>query len=263
MNGLGERTLSLVIALPVIIVADLVSPWALFVVILGFYVMGAREIHALVRGLDARPQWLVSILGGAFLLIGVLGGVNAFLPMTMVLLLVAAALIMVTGETVGASLGFFLTLWLAWPLGLVLALRLNGVAISLGTFALIWSGDIVAYLVGSAFGRRRMVPRVSPAKTWEGSVAGLMASIAVGALVAPWFAISTIAGLALGLVTGILAQMGDLFESSLKRRANLKDSGTFLPGHGGMLDRIDSLLFGVVAVFYFLQLHIQSRIPGH
>ncbi|MHB1843028.1 MAG: phosphatidate cytidylyltransferase, partial [Sulfobacillus sp.] len=136
-------------------------------------------------------------------------------------------------------------------------------AISLGTFALIWSGDIVAYLVGSAFGRRRMVPRVSPAKTWEGSVAGLMASIAVGALVAPWFAISTIAGLALGLVTGILAQMGDLFESSLKRRANLKDSGTFLPGHGGMLDRIDSLLFGVVAVFYFLQLHIQSRIPGH
>ncbi|MHB1506231.1 MAG: phosphatidate cytidylyltransferase [Sulfobacillus sp.] len=158
MNGLGERTLSLVIALPVIIVADLVSPWALFVVILGFYVMGAREIHALVRGLDARPQWLVSILGGAFLLIGVLGGVNAFLPMTMVLLLVAAALIMVTGETVGASLGFFLTLWLAWPLGLVLALRLDGVAISLGTFALIWSGDIVAYLVGSAFGRRRMVP---------------------------------------------------------------------------------------------------------
>ncbi len=263
MNALAQRTLSLVVALPVIIVADLVGPWALFVVILGFYVMGASEIHALVRGLDARPQWLISILGAAFLVIGVEGGVSIFLPATMVLLLVAAALILITGETTGAALGFFLTLWLAWPLGLVLALRLDGVGISLGTFAMIWSGDIVAYLVGSAFGRLRMVPRVSPAKTWEGSVAGLLASVGAGGLVAHWFAIPLFAGMALGLVTGILAQMGDLFESSLKRRANLKDSGAFLPGHGDMLDRIDSLLFGVVAVFYFLQMHLQTRIPGH
>lgn len=263
MSSLGRRALSLAIALPVIILADLINPWAFAAVILGLYILGAREIHTIVAQLGARPQWPLSILGTAFLLLGMLGRVSAFLPVTMILLLAASVLIMVNGETVGAALGFLLTLWLAWPLGLVLALRLDGVAISLSTFALVWVGDIFAYLVGSAFGRNRLVPRVSPAKTWEGSLAGLAATIGVGAVVAPWLAISTLAGMALGLITGVLAQAGDLFESSLKRHANLKDSGTFLPGHGGVLDRIDALLFGVLAVFYFLQLHLQNRLPGH
>ncbi len=263
MSTLGRRALSLAIALPVIIVADLVNPWVFAAVILGLYIMGAREIQTIVAELGAKPQWLLSALGAAFLVLGMLNRVSAFLPATMILLLTAAALIMVNGETVGAALGFLLVLWLAWPLGLVLALRLDGVAISLSTFALVWVGDIAAYLVGSAFGRNRLVPRVSPSKTWEGSLAGLAATMAVGALVAPWFAISALAGLALGFATGVLAQAGDLFESSLKRHAHLKDSGTFLPGHGGVLDRIDALLFGVLAIFYFLQLHLQNRLPGH
>ena len=112
-----------------------------------------------------------------------------------------------------------------------------------------WAGDTAAYFIGKKMGRIRLAPRVSPGKTVEGGVAGLIASAALGALMGlvlrdfPNFPVSPLAGGAIGLALGVAAQLGDLAESLLKREAGVKDSGTLLPGHGGALDRFDALFF--------------------
>lgn len=118
-------------------------------------------------------------------------------------------------------------LWAGAPRWLVAAI--------LGT----WSADTVAYLVGSLIGRHKVAPRISPGKSWEGSIAGFVASAAVVGLLLGAGPAAAVVAIGLGPV----ALAGDLFESWLKRRAQVKDSGALLPGHGGVLDRIDSLLF--------------------
>ncbi len=110
------------------------------------------------------------------------------------------------------------------------------------TIVAVWGADVVAYFVGSTVGGRKIVPRLSPGKTWVGTIAGIVAS---GAVVVLWSRPGlglTRSSLALAALIGPAAFGGDLLESWVKRRAGVKDSGTLLPGHGGMLDRIDSLL---------------------
>ncbi len=120
--------------------------------------------------------------------------------------------------------------------------------------ACIWLGDTGAYFAGRTFGRHRLAPRLSPKKTWEGVVGGLAASVAAAlvftwALAPPWNAWQA-AGI--GAVVCTAGIVGDLAESMLKRAVGVKDSGTFLPGHGGALDRIDSVLFGAPALYFLL-----------
>ena len=116
------------------------------------------------------------------------------------------------------------------------------------------ASDTGAYAVGRLIGRHRMAPRVSPGKTWEGVAGGFAASVgamlAVGALLGLGVDLWEYA--VVSLVVAIVAQAGDLAESSMKRAANVKDSGSIMPGHGGLLDRIDSILFALPAVYYLL-----------
>jgi phosphatidate cytidylyltransferase len=115
-----------------------------------------------------------------------------------------------------------------------------------------WAGDSAAYFAGSRFGRRRFAPRLSPNKTWAGAVGGLAGSIAGGCLALPLFAggvsLPAVAGVSLGV--GLAGQLGDLFESLWKRAKGVKDSGNLIPGHGGILDRIDSLLLGIPVCYH-------------
>jgi phosphatidate cytidylyltransferase len=121
-----------------------------------------------------------------------------------------------------------------------------------------WMNDTGAYFAGRALGRHKMIPRVSPSKTWEGFAGGLLfslgAAFAVRAIGFP--ALTAPDCLFLGLAAGILGPTGDLAESSLKRGFGVKDSGKILPGHGGLLDRIDALLF-TAPLFYFFALATQ------
>lgn len=118
----------------------------------------------------------------------------------------------------------------------------------------LWAGDTAGIFGGIAFGKRPLAPKISPKKTVEGAVANLAACIAVSALLAEPFGLDLWVGLACGVSTGVLGQAGDLFESWLKRRAGVKDSGGLLPGHGGLLDRIDSLLFSAIPVYLLVTL---------
>ncbi|MBV9232275.1 MAG: CDP-archaeol synthase [Chloroflexi bacterium] len=125
----------------------------------------------------------------------------------------------------------------------------------LATLLGVWGFDSAAFFAGRYFGRHRLAPRISPAKTWEGVLGGMVFSIAAGLLFTaiplgvPWYL-----AILLGLLIGTAAVLGDLAESLIKRQTHVKDSGQIMPGHGGLLDRIDSLLFAVIVVYFFAQL---------
>lgn len=132
----------------------------------------------------------------------------------------------------------------ASPFWLLFALSIN------------WVGDVAAYYVGRAIGKRKLAPRISPGKSWEGSIASMLGAVVFGVAFVYWTGLPGI-GLgemaALSAVANIFGQMGDLAESALKRGAGVKDSGTLLPGHGGFLDRLDSSLFTIPLVYYWLR----------
>lgn len=142
-----------------------------------------------------------------------------------------------------------------WLLGHAISLRsLPGGAEWIFLLALVtWGGESTAYFVGSTMGRRRIAPRISPAKTVEGALAQLAASPAAALLARWWFFPdrSLADALTVGVLLGLVGQLGDMTESWLKRSVRTKDTGALIPGHGGLLDRLDSLLFNLPALFYY------------
>jgi len=170
----------------------------------------------------------------------------------------------VLGETAS---GLLLLLYVAYPLTLIPRLRAmeHGAALVLFLFLCVWSGDIAALYIGKKYGRKKLAPTLSPNKTWAGATASIVASIGFGMLLigagywlansslgytrlytsAPWWEWVLLAAL-----LNIAAQFGDLLESALKRGAGVKDSGTMLPGHGGILDRIDALLLAAPVLWF-------------
>jgi len=147
-------------------------------------------------------------------------------------------------------------LLLALPL--TYAIRLHGVSLAgkwLLFFALVitWVGDTAAYFTGRAIGRHGLAPHLSPKKTWEGAVASLAGSLLAGWAMAHWGRVNISAPYVLGMAAAgnVAGQMGDLLESAYKRSAGVKDSGTLLPGHGGVLDRIDALILTFPVIWYY------------
>jgi phosphatidate cytidylyltransferase len=175
-----------------------------------------------------------------------------------------------------AAASVFAFTYIALPMGMLVQLRQQwaGAFYLLYLLLVVWAGDIFAYFIGKSIGRHLMSPRISPKKTWEGAVASVVASVAVGWTLfhyaLPLSEVLLRVGLiqrrdgmfgleqpAMGpvimltIVLNIAAQLGDLAESLIKRGAGVKDSGALLPGHGGMLDRIDAMLFAAPVLWYF------------
>ncbi len=127
--------------------------------------------------------------------------------------------------------------------------------IPLGIILLIWSNDAFAYLVGSAIGKHKIIPRISPGKTWEGSIGGVVCNFIVAYLLTILFGVFSFAEwCVIAALVSIFATLGDWVESMMKRSLNVKDSGTLLPGHGGMLDRFDAFFFAIPFVAAYIWL---------
>jgi phosphatidate cytidylyltransferase len=143
-------------------------------------------------------------------------------------------------------------LFIALPFSAVV--RLHGISVLgprllLFPLLLVWAGDMLAYFVGRSLGRIPMAPALSPKKTWEGAMGNMIASLLVGVLFARWMQMDALTLLVIAGLGNIAGQMGDLIESAYKRGAAVKDSGTIVPGHGGVLDRIDSLILAAPVVW--------------
>jgi phosphatidate cytidylyltransferase len=124
-------------------------------------------------------------------------------------------------------------------------------------FLIVMGSDTAAYYTGRAVGRHKLAPQISPGKTWEGAAGGMIASLLLAALAHYWFfrELPLRAALPLAAVMNVLGVIGDLTESALKRGAGAKDAAQILPGHGGLLDRLDSLLFNAPVIYYFGRLY--------
>jgi phosphatidate cytidylyltransferase len=153
-------------------------------------------------------------------------------------------------------------LLVAFPL--TYAVRLHGLgtegpALLLFALVITWVGDSAAYFVGRAVGRHPLAPHLSPKKTWEGTVASLVASLLIATLFGRWLSAPLPHLLAMGAAGNVAGQIGDLLESAYKRSAGVKDSGGLLPGHGGILDRIDALILAIPVVWYYWTLIYSPR----
>lgn len=270
---LSRRVAVAILGIPAILAALYFGGWVLGGMFALFAAVGASEFYRMVEARGGRPYAAIGVpLAAAVVLLAtatprfdeVAGPILALLLFSGLLLL---------GQSV----------WRRWPEGHPLddtASTLLGVLYTGGALAFVpllralpdslgvttdpwrasafvllpllttWAGDSAAYFVGNAIGRTRLAPHASPGKTVEGALAGLVGSVVAAALVALWgpaqfgsAALTIPTALAVGAVLGAGAQVGDLAESVLKRDAGVKDSGSLLPGHGGALDRLDSLLF--------------------
>jgi phosphatidate cytidylyltransferase len=220
------------------------------------------------------PIWWMA-LGTALAFVVTLTGfpVEAQLPVLSALTLVLfawngfrAPLIQVLPDT---AQGLFGLIWIAYPLTLIPLLwkKEDGPALVVFLMVCVWAGDIAALYIGRAIGKHKLSPRLSPGKTWEGTIASIIGSILAAALVVWIGDLLTARGnlilhiteplwqtLLLAGILNIAAQLGDLLESAVKRGAGVKDSGTMLPGHGGILDRIDALLLATPVLWFALLL---------
>lgn len=132
----------------------------------------------------------------------------------------------------------------------------GAVVLCVGIMMSVWANDSFAYLVGSRFGRHKMVPKISPKKTWEGLAGGIVGSVAIWLVLCtvPQVHVDVPVALVCGLACGVTGVVGDLVESRIKRGAGLKDSGSMIPGHGGLLDRSDSMLFVSISAYFLLRM---------
>ncbi len=250
------------LAVPLLSILWFAPPPLFFLLVLIVVFIAAWECGGLLLACEWRGRkWEVALDAGALALAIGAGGVITGLALTLIVLrlLVQALYAENPREGItGAGLSMLAVLWIGGSAGLFGTLRALSGGRELIVFLLVvvWSNDIGAYYVGRAFGRRKLAPSISPGKTLEGAAGGLLSGAAAAAAMSVWIG-GAFGGILVmifvALLLGVFSQAGDLFESLVKRAAGAKDSGTLIPGHGGILDRIDGLLLAAPPFYYFLQ----------
>jgi phosphatidate cytidylyltransferase len=262
-QALGPRIATALIGIPLLLVLLwLGGPWWILLAA-GMVVLAALEFTAL-RALR-RPAELTLTIAAlfAFTLVATAPGapVRWIVPLwALVLVALGLTPLLRTGlspqETAPSPAASVLLgiAYLATPLGVLGRWRLELTPLSVLAFLLvIWANDIAAYFVGLAVGRHKLAPRVSPGKSWEGAIGGLAGGLAAGVLLAGWLSLGRGQAAVWAAAVTLVSQAGDLFESALKRRAGMKDSGRLLPGHGGVLDRFDGVLLAAPVAYLLLR----------
>jgi phosphatidate cytidylyltransferase len=267
---IGRREIAAAVSIPIILaILFFLPPIAFNLLVAAITLASLWEFYRLAEKTGLPVAKTVGILAGAALLVGwatfwgytyaphpgitvVLGALLAFVFLASLAPLFAK--VELPAALGGAAGTVFGVLSIALPATAMCFLRIVSPRAVLLLFVLVWGCDSFAYYFGKNFGKRKLAPRVSPNKTWEGTIAGFVGGTLIGAAAGTWWLYPELGPLR-GAIAGALAtsagQLCDLVESLWKRGAGVKDSGNFLPGHGGFYDRIDSLLYAapVLAVF--------------
>ena len=257
MTAFVSRILVALTLLPVVFLVVWAGGWWLVALAAVAGLIALHELYLMVR--ELRPVLLAGYAGTLAALIGaewgpewVLAGFFATFPLAY-LFKAAGGTMPTTVSVAGTVLG---SAWIGLGLAHIVLIRElpeHGVLAAYTVILAVFVSDTVAYVVGRLVGRHKLAPRTSPGKTWEGFVAGTIAAVLVSFFALYKQSFLTIPeSLALGAAIAAAAPVGDLFESALKRDAGVKDTGRLLLGHGGMLDRLDALLFASVASYYLL-----------
>lgn len=273
------RTLSGVVMLAVVLGAILASEWSFIALMAVITLGGIWEFYNFAQKAGYQPMKLLGLFGGMmifaiaislFVLFATKDSTNDSLfaiifGMAIITLLLLVPLMFICelyrkSPTPIANIGSTLMgmLYVAFPLSLLIlipALLGNGVWnpwIVIFYIFIIWANDVFAYLFGITLGRHRLFERISPKKSWEGFFGGLLGAMAMGYVASLVLEADAMTWIGLALVAAIAGVFGDLVESLFKRSVNLKDSGNFIPGHGGWLDRFDALIFSAPFAFVYV-----------
>ncbi|HYM97783.1 MAG TPA: phosphatidate cytidylyltransferase [Candidatus Sulfotelmatobacter sp.] len=260
-SPLMVRILSATVLLTIVVGLILAGTYGAYALVLILGALALWEFNGLSAGMGSRaPAWLLFPLGLFFAFSGtVLKQIDVTLVLALALVGGLAAFLVVPGRRQGLgrwAMGLAGALYVGMPFNYYLLLytsKPNGLQWALFTILAVVASDAAALLVGSRIGRHPFFRTISPHKTVEGAVAGVVGAVVVMILgVSGVLGLSPLHAIALGLLVGISAEVGDLVESQMKRIAEVKDSSHLIPGHGGVLDRLDSILFPPILVFFYV-----------
>ncbi len=254
-RGLLSRVATIAVGAPVLIAVLWVGSGPLLVVILALVAVGAMEFQRLAGAVGYRPSWV--LVAGALIFppLAAVDHWHASGPAAVAVVIAAAASSLTpsrrTGAPGAAAVDVLGALYVGALFAHVVLLRAEaGFAVTMTMLGIIWANDIAAYLVGVTLGRRKLAPAISPGKSVEGFLGGLTAAVVVAVAVATWQRWPGAPWAVIGFCVAMVGVAGDLSKSTMKRAAGVKDSGAILPGHGGVLDRFDAVLFGAPVGYY-------------
>ena len=259
MSPIWSRIGVALVLLPLVLGVVWIGGWWLFALAIVGGLIALHELYTMGRGL--RPIVLGGYVGLLLTLVGAETGSIAWMVGGIFSTVLIAFVIFGFSDarpsaTAAISLTVLGVVWVGGGIASLLLLRAipeDGRLVIFTVLIAVFADDTAAYVVGRSIGRHKMAPRISPAKSWEGFIGGTIAAMAVA-----FFAmydqglLTNLEALALGGAVALASTMGDLFESAIKRDLDVKDSGRLLAGHGGVLDRVDSLLWAGPAAFYVL-----------
>ena len=241
--------------LPVVLVLVIFDVWSFaLLAALGAVFMAVEWRHLIEARVDQAAGNIAGMAAGGAALLVILMAALGWSELALLMALICASTSGVMAALAGGSAYWTVigVLYLSLPMLALVWLRAlpeQGLAMMLWLLMVVWATDVAAYFVGRGLGGPRLAPSISPGKTWSGFCGGMVGAILVGALVSMAngpFGVAVALGLAAAIA--VVAQIGDLAESALKRQAGVKDSGALIPGHGGVLDRVDGLLFAAPAL---------------
>ncbi|NLY29685.1 MAG: phosphatidate cytidylyltransferase [Firmicutes bacterium] len=256
MSSLTKRVLTAAFSIPIVLGCLYWGGMPFFILVLAASLAAMFELRIMMVEMKMVVSGALLYIGAAGLLTAIYTMDEVLIAPVLLLLFVLAALQELFSESAKpfsrGSMVLLAILYGAFLPGHFLLLRAQPQGLALLFLVLLgtWATDTGAYFIGTRWGRHKLAPVISPNKSVEGAIGGILLAALVTQYVNSRLQIGLLPGWFLGIVIGVAAAVGDLFESALKREAGVKDSGWILPGHGGVLDRIDSLLFTVPVVYY-------------